>query len=74
MKKLLLFVALVALVAACENSTAPRRFTLGPGCTWNLPIRDAAILHVHYADCTTHNVDSLEALGWEIVWDTTWTH
>lgn len=71
-RRLLLFVALVAAVGACESATAPRQFTLGPGCTWILPIRDLARLRVEYADCTTHNVDSLAALGWEIVWDTTW--
>ena len=71
MKRLALFVALVALVAACDRGTAPR-YTLGPGCTHSLPLRDLAVLKVHYADCTGHNIDSLEAVGWTITWDTVW--
>lgn len=70
--RLFVFAALVTLVTACSEATAPRRFTLGPGCTWLLPIRDLATLRVEYADCTAQNHDSLRAEGWEIVWDTTW--
>lgn len=68
--RLLAVVALVALLTACENATAPR-YVLGPGCTWVLKIHDVGTVRAHYADCTGHNVDSLTALGWEIVWDTT---
>lgn len=67
MKRLLVF---VALVAACDRATSPR-YVLGPGCTWHIPV-EGATLHVRYLDCTGHNVDSLETLGWTITWDTTW--
>lgn len=69
--KLLAIAAAVLAIVACDNPTGPRAFTLGPGCSWAIPV-EGATLHVRYADCTEHNVDSLEALGWTITWDTTW--
>lgn len=71
--RLLVIAIAVLLVAACDRATGPQAFTLGPGCSWAIPV-EMATLHVHYADCTGHNVDSLTALGWTITWDTTWVH
>lgn len=68
MRRLLVF---VLAVTACERATAPSGFTLGPGCTHSLPIREYT-LKAHYLDCTGHNIDSLEAVGWAITWDTVW--
>lgn len=65
------FLLLVLLIVACDRSTAPRSFTLGPGCWWERPIHDV-VLRVHYPDCSQFNLDSLRADGWRVIPDTVW--
>lgn len=77
MRRLLVFSGLVTLVTACVEATAPRQFTLGPGCT---KVKETLLLDgvvgmkvtTHDRDCTKLNLDSLRADGWVITWDTTW--
>jgi hypothetical protein len=75
MRLLAMLLAAAALVA-CSRATAPRSFSLGPGCTHEVDIhhrvtgQTLATLKAHYADCTRQNLDSLRAAGWRIVPDT----
>lgn len=70
------FVVLCVLLVACDRAVAPRAFTLGPGCWTRLaidvPNATPTVVRAHYRDCTRHNLDSLRAVGWEVLWDTTW--
>lgn len=76
MRKLLVF---VAAVAACAEATAPRQFTLGPGCTKMKEViittdrGETVVMRVttYDRDCTVLNLDSLLADGWVVAWDTT---
>lgn len=76
MRRILVF---VLAVAACERATAPRPFTLGPGCTkYKMTVLNASgtlidmKVTTYNRDCTKLNLDSLQADGWVVVWDTTW--
>lgn len=67
----LAFLLAVAVVVACNSATEPQPFTLGPACELSRHIEGVGMLRVRYADCTSHNTDSLRADGWAITWDTT---
>lgn len=72
MRRLALFLALVAGVLACDRPTGPRRFVLGPGCELSRYIEGIGTARARYADCFSLNTDSLTADGWTVTWDTTY--
>lgn len=71
--RVLLFVLVVAVVVACQDTTAPRAFTLGPGC-WTITTvettlddgrKTTVIVKAHYPVCPDSMAEGQTLWHWD---------